>query len=384
MKKLTKFFLICSLLFWCQICLAVPSLTISTPNVFSANTTIYSSEMNSNFNEVSTKYNAHHHTIVSADITDGTIVNADIAAAADITASKLDSTVVETDTDQTISGDKTFSGSLTASGTVTLPATDVVIGTANQGDIYYDDGTDLARLTPGTSGQFLKTQGAAANPVWATAFTETYFEPDSTCVLAFDNGSLALDLSTLQNAITLTGVAESDLTAGKVSAQVYTYDGTNDFVTVADSALFAGMATLTIEAWVYWTGAGTDGIIDIATDSYIQLQMTTTNVISNIRTSSGIEAVSVAHGLSGSGKNAWVHFVIAWNNSGAAEVYVNGADVGDGDDAGNGTVNNSVNDLIIGDNGAGTGKFAGKIDGVRLLRRKMGATEVSNRYDAFK
>lgn len=38
-----------------------------------------------------------------------------------------------------------------------------------QGDIIYYNGTDWVRLPPGTSGQFLKTNGAAANPEWAAA-----------------------------------------------------------------------------------------------------------------------------------------------------------------------------------------------------------------------
>ena len=37
-----------------------------------------------------------------------------------------------------------------------------------QGDIFYYNGTHWVLLAPGTSGQFLKTQGASANPVWAT------------------------------------------------------------------------------------------------------------------------------------------------------------------------------------------------------------------------
>lgn len=44
-------------------------------------------------------------------------------------------------------------------------------GTAAQGDIIYYDGTAWARLAAGTSGNFLKTQGAAANPTWASDLT---------------------------------------------------------------------------------------------------------------------------------------------------------------------------------------------------------------------
>ena len=38
-----------------------------------------------------------------------------------------------------------------------------------QGDVLYRDGSGLQRLAAGTSGDFLKTQGAGANPVWASA-----------------------------------------------------------------------------------------------------------------------------------------------------------------------------------------------------------------------
>lgn len=41
------------------------------------------------------------------------------------------------------------------------------LGTAAQGDVFYQGASDPARLAAGTSGQFLKTQGAAANPIWA-------------------------------------------------------------------------------------------------------------------------------------------------------------------------------------------------------------------------
>lgn len=42
------------------------------------------------------------------------------------------------------------------------------VGSAAQGDILYRNATAWVRLGAGTSGDFLKTQGASANPVWAT------------------------------------------------------------------------------------------------------------------------------------------------------------------------------------------------------------------------
>ena len=53
---------------------------------------------------------------------------------------------------------------LAAKGT---DGTDVGTTITTQGDILYRDGSGLQRLGAGTSGQFLKTQGTGANPVWS-------------------------------------------------------------------------------------------------------------------------------------------------------------------------------------------------------------------------
>jgi hypothetical protein len=55
--------------------------------------------------------------------------------------------------------------------------TDVTLTTPAQGDVYYRNAAgNVVNLAPGTSGQFLKTQGAAANPLWASlpADTDTF------------------------------------------------------------------------------------------------------------------------------------------------------------------------------------------------------------------
>lgn len=51
----------------------------------------------------------------------------------------------------------------------TLPSGVNPSGTPAQGDILYYNGSTWARLAAGTSGHFLKTQGASANPTWASA-----------------------------------------------------------------------------------------------------------------------------------------------------------------------------------------------------------------------
>lgn len=135
---------------------------VSKPYQFSSGAIIVASEHNSNFD---TLYNLVNGNLSNANVSasaaiayskitlTGSIVNADINSAAAIVGSKLNLTAPG------------VIGSVTPS---TGAFTTLKVGTTNQGDILYDNGTSLIRLTPGTSGQFLKTQGAAANPVWGT------------------------------------------------------------------------------------------------------------------------------------------------------------------------------------------------------------------------
>ena len=46
--------------------------------------------------------------------------------------------------------------------------TDLTSTLTTQGDIVYRDGSGLARLGAGTSGQVLQTGGSGANPSWTT------------------------------------------------------------------------------------------------------------------------------------------------------------------------------------------------------------------------
>lgn len=58
----------------------------------------------------------------------------------------------------------------------TLGTPTITLGSDAQGDVFYrSSGGTVTRLAPGTSGQFLKTQGAAANPVWASVIIPTVF-----------------------------------------------------------------------------------------------------------------------------------------------------------------------------------------------------------------
>lgn len=101
----------------------------------------------------------------------GSITNADISGSAGIIGSKLDLS-----SPGIIGGSTPAAGTFTTltantsltSSTATILNGTVNVGSTHQGDIFYDNGTSVVRLTPGTNGQLLKTQGTSANPIWAT------------------------------------------------------------------------------------------------------------------------------------------------------------------------------------------------------------------------
>ena len=71
-------------------------------------------------------------------------------------------------------------------------------GTPSQGDIIYYDGSAWSRLAVGTSGHFLKTQGASANPTWALI--------DQYADTRYFGGSFTRDTSLASGTQAVTGV----------------------------------------------------------------------------------------------------------------------------------------------------------------------------------
>jgi len=71
--------------------------------------------------------------------------------------------ITETPSDNTITSAKIVGNAVTGAK--------IAMGSDAQGDVLFYGGTDYERLAAGTSGQFLKTQGAGADPIWGTVST---------------------------------------------------------------------------------------------------------------------------------------------------------------------------------------------------------------------
>lgn len=129
MKK--KFLLIVSFVLVTKLCFSSPTNTVSIPNSFSPNTVISSSQVNANFNEGQTKFNAHSHS--------------DISQLGTITTGTWQGTVI----------DEAYGG-LGSDFSATA-----------QGNIFYFSGTGtVATLAPGTTDYPLVSNGSGANPAY--------------------------------------------------------------------------------------------------------------------------------------------------------------------------------------------------------------------------
>lgn len=106
------------------------------------------------------------------------------------------------------------------SGTYPNPTVhDLTIAGEVQGSILYFDGTNWVQLSPGTSGQFLKTNGVGANPQWATGgggsvapLKYTYYIDPS--YVGTPDGSIAAPFTTFTaavSAVNLNGSGVGDI-----------------------------------------------------------------------------------------------------------------------------------------------------------------------------
>lgn len=229
----------------------------------------------------------------------------------------------------------------------------------------------------GDRGQVLTSAGSGANFTWTTP--GIYWEPDPGIVLAYSYGSSDL---THENTAIVTSLSAGVL--GKVSSLVYDFDGSADYIEIATPIKnYVGQSSITIEVWVYKevSAEATPTILDGSTSSKLRLIMTDTQITGLIITSSGSESWAVNHGLSSNGDDQWTYIAVTFTTQGVADIYVNGVDIGDGNDGGNGTTLVTFGDILnIGASNAKGNLWKGKIDGLRISMRKIGATEILFRY----
>lgn len=119
-----------------------------------------------------------------------------------------------------------------------------------QGYVYYGDGTKLVGLAPGTSGQFLQTQGAGANPQWASAATTTPYDLSGEFVGTPASGATIMRF---------------------VAARAFTFGGTAYFVCTSNTGATTAVFTVSVngvsKGTVFILGNATSGTGTITSTS---------------------------------------------------------------------------------------------------------------------
>ena len=210
-------------------------------------------------NTVTANYN--EDSIAVADVADGdwgdfsvstnsATLDADVVAAAEMA-----------DADH---GDISWSSGVASIDANVVDGTHIALGSDAQGDIMYYNGTNYVRLPPGTDGQFLETNGAAANPQWSTASgTGDVSGPASStdnAIARFDGaGGKTLQNSaiTISDAGALTvggsgslvqgdGVGDLDIDANGQNITLGDASGNEMAISDAGATTFAGTASLEV------------------------------------------------------------------------------------------------------------------------------------------
>lgn len=134
----------------------------------------------------------------------------------------------------------------------------IAMGSDAQGDILYYNGTDYARLAAGTSGHFLKTQGAGADPAWA-ALTDPGWTLLST-VTASASATVDFGSSLITSTYQTYCVIADRMTAATDATATEGYATTDNFSTTISTYGEAGMQAVNTTL----SGYGTSGKIPIS------------------------------------------------------------------------------------------------------------------------
>jgi len=161
--------------------------------------------------------------------------------------------VVDLSGAQTIAGAKTFSDAITLNSTFKL-------GTTNQGDVLYDNGTSIVRLPPGTAGQALTMNSGATAPEWGDPFSSNVVFDWGIGDCDYASGSYGMVFDT-DTGLSDTGTADL-LVAG---AWFGTEDATYRNFGYGRFTKIAGINTLTIHGRIWrYNGSASTPVLQVS------------------------------------------------------------------------------------------------------------------------
>lgn len=195
--------------------------------------------------------------------------------------SEVDQKIASLLENEIIAGDGLEGGGFLGEGSVTLSANassilDLI--STDQGSVLYRDSDEWKALAPGTSGQFLKTNGTGANPEWATpsgggggggsTWTTIFAGPITTGVseLDFDVTSYS-DLLIIGSSVSTSSSGFRNVIVSTDGGSSF-YSSSGDYITIASAGTtsseisFGGQSASTTAARSFWVniqGIGVTG-----------------------------------------------------------------------------------------------------------------------------
>ena len=239
------------------------------------------------------------------------------------------------------------------------------------GQTAADTSGNSADLTLGTSGS-----GESADPAWMTA---AGYAPDLTTGLVaaygFDEGTGGTTADATANALDGT-ISGASWTSSGYDGNALTFDGVDDWVTVADAAALDLTDGMTLAAWVYPTTLGdwrtvvfkedTAGFA-YALDADADGASPAGYLATNVNTFEALDDAALS-------ANTWTYIAVTYDGANLV-LYVNGAVAGV--TPASGTIVTTSGVLRMGGNSPWGEYFAGRIDSVRVYDRALSPSEVA-------
>jgi len=247
----------------------------------------------------------------------------------------------------------------------------------------YSISWDTATATNGAHTLSARARDAAGNQTTSASVPVTVTGGKTAGLIAaysFDEGSgtTVNDLSGTGNNGTTTNTTWS--TAGKFG-KALSFNGTNSWVTVADSASLDLTSGMTLEAWVNPTTLGTVWRTIIMKEQPSELVYTLYGNTSTTRPSGNVYVGGEVEtrGTAALTTNAWTHLAVTYDGS-TLRLFVNGVEASNKAISGSMQVSTGV--LRIGGNGIWGEYFSGLIDEVRVYNRALTAGEIQSDMNA--
>jgi hypothetical protein len=158
------------------------------------------------------------------------------------------------------------------------------------------------------------------------------------------------------------------------------FDGANDWVTVADANDLDFTTAMTLEAWVYPTssGGGSWRNVLIKERTNGEVYNLYSNADTNAPTVYVVRSADPSQALDARGTaqlplNTWSHLAVTFDNT-TLRIFVNGVQVGSRAVAG--PLLTSTGVLRFGGNSIWGEYFAGRLDDIRIYNRALSAAEI--------